>query len=333
VFNNESEVKYNPVPQTECKVSKTSFGASVITVTYNSVDELPAFIESFAQQKINYELHIVDNASTDETSDMLKKYSHEDSRIKIILNDENVGLAAANNQPIKNLKYDYVVMCNPDVILHDNTLLVLAKYLENHQEVVAVGPVNLDENGNAHSSFHRSWSLLHLAVWRILPTFLSQLIYKRIRNYDEQNVLFASGSCLMIRRDDYQKIKGYDPEYFLTVEDVCDLCIRLCSLKKESVVRVIPDTKITHLGWRSGASAHLICLWHSARGSIYHFFKHNGLLSGLVATFIVLLATSMRLSIALLAFPFSNKHRHAARNQAIVLVRIIFNNPILNRSK
>lgn len=307
-------------------------GVSIISVTYNSNKELPNFYASFATQGLPVEVHFVDNASVDKTVELLRSLAAADPNLHITFNDTNIGLAAANNQPIHNLAHDYVAIINPDVELHRGALAALVSYLKQHPNVVAVGPVNVDSTGKPHSSFHRSWTLVHLLVWRVFPLTITNWLYGLIRSYEEQDVLFVSGACLVVRRKDYESIGGYDPEYFLTVEDVCDLCIRLQRLRPGLVVRVIPEAKITHLRSRSTVSAPLVGLWQGARGSIYHFRKHYGLVSGLAATAILFMASLLRLLVAMPLALFSPRYRRSVSNQSTVLLRLIDSNPLWTAS-
>lgn len=303
-------------------------GVSIICVTYNSANEISAFRNSLDEQGILFEVFFVDNASSDATVPILKAMAADDPRISVTFNSINVGLAVANNQPTRELTYDYVAIINPDVILHPGTLGRLIKYLETHPDVAVVGPVNVDERGEPHSSFHGAWTLFHLFIWRVLPVAITGRVYRLLRKYGEQDVRFVSGACLVARRADYVTIDGYDPNYFLTVEDACDLCIRLCNLRPELRIRVVPEAKVTHLRSRSAVTVPLIVLWEGARGSVYHFFKHHGLLSGLCATAILLLASTLRLLPALPLAPFILRFRRVAKNHAVVVWRLIARNPI-----
>lgn len=314
------------------KGSSHGYGISIITVTYNSTQELPEFYASLSCQDIPLEVHLIDNASTDATPQVLRKLAATDQRLHVTLNNTNVGLGAANNQPIGRLLYDYVAIVNPDVVLYPNALAVLITYLQSHSEAVAVGPINVDPTGMPHSSFHRNWTLAHLLVWRIFPLWLTHWLYDHVRHYGEQDVLFVSGSCLVVRRVDYETIGGYDPEYFLTVEDVCDLCIRLRLIRPGNVVRVTPDAKITHLRSRSTISVPFFGLWHGARGSIYHFQKHYGLAAALAATAVILMACLLRMTVSLPLAILSSRYRKSARNQAALLYQLLNNNPIWDRS-
>jgi GT2 family glycosyltransferase len=306
---------------------------SIITVTYNSKKEIEDFVRSLDDQAMDWRLWLIDNASTDGTPAVLSTLAEADSRITVVLNTSNVGLAAANNQPLSQLRSRYVAIVNPDVKLHSGALHALVEYLDQHRDVVAAGPVNVDEDGTPHSSFHHAWGLRHLLVWRLLPGRVTRWLYERVRRYDEQDVLFASGACLLVRTEDFVAIGGYDPEYFLTVEDVCDLCIRLRGGDPKKRVVVLPGARITHLKARSSVAAPFVTLWHGAHGSIYHFRKHHGRVAGALAFSIILLSVCARTVSAALRAPFEAQYRRSFDNHRRLLEHLFRRRPLLrNRS-
>ena len=88
---------------------------SVTIVTYNSGRFIKRCLESVLAQKYPHkEVIIVDNASTDGTTDILEQF---ESRCQIVYNDENVGFASAQNQAIQISTGDWVLTLNPDVLL------------------------------------------------------------------------------------------------------------------------------------------------------------------------------------------------------------------------
>lgn len=302
---------------------------SVITVTFNSNNEIDDFVRSFENQNLNIHLWLIDNASSDGTPETLMRLANEYQWISVKLNDANVGLAAANNQPLESLSSLYTAIINPDVVLHTGALRALVTYIEKNRDVVAVAPVNVAPDGTPHSSFHKGWSLAHLLVWRILPSSITQRLYKAFRVYDEQDVLFASGACILVRTEDLKRIGGYDPEYFLTVEDVCDLCIRLRLGDRRKRVVVTPTARITHLRSRSASVVPFVTLWNGARGSIYHFHKHGGLAAGLAAYAIVFSSSLIRVLVALPGAAFSMRRNSSLRNNWQVLRQLVRDNPLL----
>ena len=96
-----------------------------------------------------FEIIIVDNASTDDTVNMIKKCFPE---VKLITNHKNCGFAAANNQGLKWSQGEYILFLNPDTILHPKSLDILVKFMDSNEDVGACGPKLLNADGSIQNS-------------------------------------------------------------------------------------------------------------------------------------------------------------------------------------
>src|SRR5262249_31397830 len=144
--------------------------------------------------------------------------------------------------------------------------------------------------------------------------------------YKYEDVLYVSGACLLIRRNILQKIKGYDPEYFLTTEDVCDLCIRA----RQTGCRVVflPDVEVFHFTGGSGYQAPYIVVWQAYRGTTYHFLKHKGIIQATLVLLILLTSAALKSFIAALFGVVKAKYRKTAWIYARVFWNLLTSNPI-----
>lgn len=246
---------------------------NIIIVTYNSECEIEKCIDSiFNGSYKNLNIIIVDNASQDSTPKKLKSIAENHVNVEVILNLENRGLASANNQAFNLCSGDFILILNPDTILQSNTLELMVKYLHNHSDVGIVGCKNIYENGKPHRSFFRDWTIYHILLWRLCPNVIIRNIDNKFTKYEEANVLFVSGACLLIRYKLFRDIEGYDEYFFLSVEDAADLCLRA----REKGYRTVffPKAEVTHLGGRSHRPKPGMVLYYGFQGSIY-FLKKN----------------------------------------------------------
>ena len=105
---------------------------SIIIPCYNAEKTLEKTLESiFNQTYNNYEIIVVNDGSTDETSDILNVYKN---KIKVI-NQENKGAAATRNRGFKESKGQYLLFCDADVILKSSILEKMVNTLEEHVSV------------------------------------------------------------------------------------------------------------------------------------------------------------------------------------------------------
>jgi GT2 family glycosyltransferase len=300
--------------------------ASVIIVTYNSGQEISGCLESVLRQLVPHEIFVVDNASSDNTAEIAGAYAERSANIHLILNEKNIGLAAANNSPLGRCRGDYVLILNPDTLLREDALVRLGSFLDANPDVGVAGPKNVYGDGTPHSSFHRHWTIFHVLLWRVLPYRVARTLYDRFSSYEYQDLLFVSGACLMMRRNIFEHIRGYDSEYFLTVEDACDLCIRARNYGGRIVL--FPDAEVVHLGGRSGMQAPYTVVWHGHRGSIYHFLKHKGVVQASVVLVLLLVSSGLRAIIGGVLGIFASRYLKVARIYGRVFWNLLLHNPI-----
>lgn len=116
---------------------------SIIIVTYNNLDltkRCLKSVESFTYNP-NHEVIVIDNASSDDTQNFLRKWQAEKNNRCIILNQENIGFAAANNQGLKTSNGDFIVLCNNDTYVTPGWDITLMRHLERQPSLGLVCPV------------------------------------------------------------------------------------------------------------------------------------------------------------------------------------------------
>jgi GT2 family glycosyltransferase len=115
----------------------------------------------------------------------------------------------------------------------------------------------------------------------------------------------------------------------LTIEDVCDLCVRV----KQSGSRVVflAEPEVVHITGRSGAQAPFIVVWHGNRGTVYYFLKHKGIVQALVVSFLLLAAAAARVMVAGILSIVKKRYRTIAGIYARVFWWLVVRNPIWDR--
>lgn len=224
-----------------------------------------------------FEIIIVDNASTDDTVNMIKKCFPE---VTLITNHKNYGFAAANNQGLKRSQGEYILFLNPDTILHPKSLDILVKFMDSNEDAGACGPKLLNADGSIQNSvrcFPSFRGALHRhTAFKFLGIFKGE--YKKWVMYDfnndkEREVDQVMGAALMVKRSVTEQVGVMDERFFMYYEEV-DLCYRI----KQAGWRIvhIPEAVITHIG---GGSAGQIPVNKRimAMSSLLKFFrKHRG---------------------------------------------------------
>ena len=244
---------------------------SIIIVNYNGKHYLKDCINSIILHcsSISYEIIIVDNNSSDGSIEYLQSNFPQ---VRLLTKTENLGFGKANNIGVKNSIGENILLLNNDTILLQDISPVIEVVKRN--EVGTVGAKMLNGKKKYTSSvgkFPTSFSLLKLA--NMNETRLEFLTGDFKEN--EYKVDWISGSFMMIERQDWDLIDGFDEDFFMYVEDV-DFCKKLAYLKKEVIF--MPSISYTHfVGFNKSREKNLIIgYWIYAR-------KHFNFINAIIA--------------------------------------------------
>jgi len=200
---------------------------SIIIVSWNVKDILRENLESVfaSSQNINFEVFVVDNNSSDNVVEMVKK---EFPQVILIANKENLGFAKANNQAIKRSKGRYVLLYNPDMKCFKDSFEKMVKWMDEHKEVGVGGCRLIKEDGSDFQHVRRYPRISdQVAIVLKLPHIFPNILNKYLRadfDYNKKSEVDSiRGSFFMIRREVIDKIGGLDERYFIWFEEV-DYC-------------------------------------------------------------------------------------------------------------
>lgn len=227
---------------------------SIGIVNWNTEAVLKKCLESIYQktQGISYEIFVVDNASRDGSVDMVRALFPE---VCLIINPENRGFAAANNQALRLAKGQYFLFLNPDTIIHDNALTTMVQFMEKHPEAGAIGCKLLNEDGSTQNSIRRfptfTTVLLETTIMGRFPLLKRTMGVFKIKDFSFDQTIEVDAVCgaaLLVRRDVLEDVGPMDEGYFMFIEEL-DLCQRIWA--KGYQVFFVPDAQIIHLGGES----------------------------------------------------------------------------------
>jgi GT2 family glycosyltransferase len=231
---------------------------SIVIVSWNVREDLRECLQSLLREEGSrlesgeIEIIIVDNASTDGTAEMVNL---EFPRVKLLVNSQNLGYTKANNIGINHSRGKYILLLNPDTIVHQGALQALIDCAESHPEAGIIGAKLLNPDGSVQRSA-RSFPDIGAGLFR--NTFLGRLFPNNpfVRRYllvdfgyDEvREVDWVSGAAMLVRRDLIERIGGLDERFWAYCEDV-DLCWRAWQAGYK--VLFCPNAVITHKVGRS----------------------------------------------------------------------------------
>jgi GT2 family glycosyltransferase len=203
---------------------------SIIILSYNTKDLLKQTIDSI-MLKENWEIIVVDNASSDGSQAMIE---HDYPHIKLIKNNRNLGFAAANNLGIKIARGQYLMLLNSDTQVMDDCLSDLIRYLNQHKKVGIITPKVVLPDGAIDLACHRGmptpWrSFTYFAkLERFFPNSATFGGYHLTHlDFNKPHLIEATAATAIITRRQVIKSVGLlDERFFLYAEDL-DWCKRI----------------------------------------------------------------------------------------------------------
>ena len=215
---------------------------SIVILNWNGAAMLRRFLPSVIQESAD--IVVADNASTDDSVEVLKT---EFPGVRIISLDKNYGFAEGYNRALQQVESDFYLLLNSDVEVTDGWLTPLLDFMVSHPECAACQPKLLAET--ARDTFEYAGACggyIDRYGYPFCRGRLFETVEKDYGQYDDvAEVLWATGACLLIRRDDYWKVGGLDSRFFAHNEEI-DLCWRLCNLGRK--VYCVPQSKVFHVG-------------------------------------------------------------------------------------
>ncbi len=223
---------------------------SIIIVNYNVKEFLMNLLHSLevAAADFSSEIIVVDNASTDGSVEEIKQ---KFPGINLIANKKNIGFGPANNQALKIAGGKFILLINPDTIVKEDTLTKLFDFFDSHPDAGLIGCKVLNPDGTLQLACRRSFPKPWTAFTKIIglsSLFPKSKLFARYNlTYLDENQLnevdAISGSFMLMKREVYDKIGGFDPKFFMYGEDL-DFCYR--TQKAGFKVYYVPTTEIIH---------------------------------------------------------------------------------------
>ncbi|MEA1963489.1 MAG: glycosyltransferase family 2 protein [Patescibacteria group bacterium] len=227
---------------------------SIIIVSWNVAGKLKENLKAiyFSDlEKSNFEVFVVDNNSEDDTVGIVRK---EFPQVKLIVNFENFGFAKANNQAIKQVKGEYILLLNPDMRVKNDTFKNMLKWMDENPQARVAGCKLVNETGEIIKHVRCFPKILdQLAIVLKLPHIFPNILNKYLINdfdYEKQaKVDSIRGGFFLVRNNAagtqnvetqnlaslhiaFPKLK-LDERYFLWFEEV-DFCLQIKNASEEA---------------------------------------------------------------------------------------------------
>ena len=228
---------------------------SVIIIAYNSCDFIPACLKSIrdACENVDAQVIVLDNGSKEPVLPEIKEFFPE---VTWLGSKENLGFGKGCNLAEKHATNPYLFFVNPDTVVSRDSFTRALDFMKEHPEAGTVGCRILNEDGSLQWACRRSFPTIVSAVSKTIG--LASL-FPKSKTLASYNMTYAdpdemievdaiSGSFFCIRRDVYEKLNGFDEDFFMYGEDL-DLCFRTKEMGLHNYYT--PVTNILHFKGQS----------------------------------------------------------------------------------
>lgn len=252
---------------------------SIVILCWNDLKVIGSCLRSIYDETrdIDFEVIVSDNGSTDGSLTFIKDTY---PRVRVIENDTNLGFAKGNNVGIEQSNGDYILILNPDTIIHNRALERLVRFADKHCEAGGFGCRVLNRDGSYQGSARpfpsiwRDWiAALYLRPLAYLSDVFISDVYTGWKGDTERVIDWQSGCCVMFRAPLLKGLGGFDQQFFYHFEEV-DLCCRVWEAGYPIIYT--PDAVITHLGGQSVNRFPIRFELERYRSRYRYFYKHFG---------------------------------------------------------
>lgn len=270
---------------------------SIVIICWNDWKVIENCLRSIFEgtHTTSFEVIVSDNGSTDSS---VAKIRAQFPSVRVLENRANLGFAKGNNAGIWEARGEYVLILNPDTIVHQGSLDRWIEFAGRHTECGAFGCRVQNPDGTYQRSARPFPTIARYLMAALYLRFLGHLRHLTLTpEYDwwkgdtEREIDWQSGCCVMLRGDLLKKLGGFDERFFYQFEEV-DLCRRVWNAGYR--IRFTPEASITHLGGQSVKRFPARFAIEVCRNGYRYFFKHFGSKGARQYRLVVLVSLTVR---------------------------------------
>jgi N-acetylglucosaminyl-diphospho-decaprenol L-rhamnosyltransferase len=223
--------------------SPFSLALSVIVVSADSGPSLRECVRRLLTSTLSMELILVDNASLDGVPPAIERAHAHDARLKVIYNHKNMGFGPAVNLAAKQAHGHVLLVLNPDCLLQEDDLQRLLELSASRPKAGLIGAVVCDDDGRPDPASWRRDPLLRRSLNSMFGLGGDKVNMEQAIPAEVIEVEAVSGALMLLTREMFQRVGGFDEDYFLHCEDL-DICRRVRDIGYQ--VLLAGDVRVHH---------------------------------------------------------------------------------------
>jgi|SRR5690554_4500840 len=217
---------------------------AVVILNWNGKPLLEKFLPSVIKYSDSAQIYVADNASTDDSVLFLQ---NEYPNIRIIRNSGNFGFAKGYNRALKEVSEPYWVLLNSDVEVTEKWLEPILEIFEKEPKTAVLQPKILDYKNKDYFEYAgAAGGFIDKYAFPFCRGRIFSTVEKDENQYNmTEKIFWASGACFFIRKEVFEKLGGFDEDFFAHQEEI-DLCWRIYNENLD--IKYIPDSVVYHVG-------------------------------------------------------------------------------------
>jgi len=251
---------------------------SVVVVNFNAGPLLAQAVGAVLGAPWPLEVFVSDNGSTDESLSLLRAHHGRDARLRVVENGANLGFSRGNNRVLPHARAPYVLLLNPDCIVHPATLADMIAFMDATPDAGMAGCIVRNPDGSEQRASRRRIPDPWIGLVRFLPLAhrWPGLTAQRLNLTGEPlpdrpvPVEAISGSFMCVRKAALAQVGPLDEGYFLHCEDL-DWFVRFARAGWK--IYLLPDLAVVHHLGTCSKGRRLFVEWHKHRGMLRFFNK------------------------------------------------------------
>ena len=262
---------------------------AVVILNWNGKQLLEKFLPTVVAHSQDADIYVADNASTDDSVSFVKANFPS---VYVIQNKVNGGYAKGYNDALKQIKADVFCLLNSDVEVTEHWLQPIISTFNKYRNTAIIQPKLLDYNRRDYFEYAgAAGGFIDKYGYPYCRGRIFDTLERDEGQYNDADIFWASGACLFIRSQVFQKLNGFDESFFAHMEEI-DVCWRAHNLGY--AIRYVKDSVVYHVGGATLKNSNpkktflnfrnsLFTLTKNASGNLFSLIFVRLLLDGLAA--------------------------------------------------
>ncbi len=288
---------------------------SVIIVNHNAGSLIMQCVQTALEQA--QEVIVIDNASTDSSSDKLQQCFPQNNRFSMIFSHKNLGFSAGCNLGMTAAKQPYILFLNPDCLLGAESLKLMMEVLQSNSTIGMVGGYLINPDGSEQGGGRRAIPTPWRALVRACGLYRLEKLSPRLFfdfHLNKQplppapiEVEAISGALMLVSRNAIDEVGGWDEGYFLHCEDL-DLCMRFRD--KNLKIMFVPTAPVTHFQGTCSRARPYFVTWHKHKGMLRFYQKFFRQQYPIYVIGLITVGVWLRFSISVMSYGLRDASRY-----------------------